>query len=1432
MVARRWPFVLPQVLALSLAVMLFTIDPRSARAQNGPVVSLGEHNGEYVDVTKCVADCFDAVVGYTTAPYYSGDTPHSLQLVYRSSLARPMGLVNVAAWDTTSVHPVRMSVQLVNLSTNAKITFTNGATEYFFACDSTGGYIACDSTSNRLAVQFDASTLATGAYSYSLVVRSYYSTTSFREKTVPIRVLVENERSSPFGAGWTIAGYQRVNLVGDSVLITEGNGSMAFFRRLSCGGSSCSYASPAGDLTTLTYYIYNNCSPVCIWRWSRRYPDGTKIGFRYDGRMDQIYDAHGNMQQWLYDASNQPVTFRDVAAKDISLGYVNGKLRWIKDPGGRSDSITIDASGNLTQIKDAAGGLPFQGVYDGLHRLSRRTDRRGGAWGIAYDFASKLQADTAPPIGTVHGSGERLVVSYLSLASALLVDPALGLGTSFSNPAPAANGATVRAKVTNARGITTTLVLDRFGQPARIEQPLGRTIRFTIDTLGRHIVDSVPPGHLIRYTWSGANLTQWKDSTTGRTINYTYDPTYNLLTRMWGDVDSVVNVLSSDKTKTDSTHVAGAAAWTHFDCTGSNVRCQWTGPNGFFYWMRTVFFSSSGFRNADSVMTKIDTILVAARTRYQYDGHGQRIRTISPVRDTTWTQYDSLGRVTRTIGPQHDTTSYTYDSLYLTQVRDAKGQVYKVWPNALGWPDSTADPAGKIMRFTYDSGGNVVRVVNRRGQAIAFTYDSLDQLRSRVASADTTTYFTDPQGRYTAVANRESVDTVTFDAAGRPVVEISCSVLASGGAPQCFRDSSVYEVRDLRTKLVVTAPGLWSPHTASYHYDTHMLLDTLTNFTGEEQALTYGGEFHDSTRKFLALNNLTLTYGRPPYSPWVRGSASLSFSDTTLTRLAGLAYSFDSLSRVTKHYHGNIARPDTIRSFAYSAGRLVAYADTAYTWSMDACSLSGRGRLGESCDYSKVQSRSASRTPPGFFYDSVGNRKYDPFQGYADPGNRLRRLDSLRMDYDFDGNLTRKRILKRSDSTQVLRTDSLFWSALGQLDSVRSRDSTGALTVRIAFGYDGLGRQVRQSVPGETTHLLWDGGQLIFKLDTLGSRVAYWTYYPGTQEPQSVAFTTPSSGDTTLYYVTDALRNTVALLKSNGGSYLLMNNQFRYGPFGDSLSATGNGVNVGHLWYKGAYYDGYTGLYRMGVRYYDPDVGRFISEDPLGLAAGINQYTFAGNDPVDGYDPSGTCGFLCAVAVGIFTSFVASEVNNLFSHDLSSGLFEGPCDCEGRPCVALGLGLGDCNRVTGSGGSIVPAIGAIAIGAVITAVSRARHHSAQQGCSNFNPGQCASIRAAHQLLQGSSHQLCRILGDLSGSRLQSGRLVWNPSYQGWGHTFIDYPRQGAAQAGVTELGSRAFEPGELGNTLVHEAWHVFSPNDPTDIGAQLKETTCGREVGF
>jgi len=1188
---------------------------------NGPVISLAPHNGVYRAVAKCALDCLDMVAGYSTPPYFSRDIPHSVQLVYRSAQAKPMGMVQVDATDTTTVPPVKMSI-LLKRSDGTFVTFVNGSTELFYAWG-TGA--------NRLAAQFDASSLATGAYVYTVVIRSWRSDGTFRENNVSVRLLILNETNSPFGAGWSIVGLQRLYPQADGgLVITGGDGSIAYFARLttSCqpfgGGTLCttSYASPNGDFTSLVRDSITGGTSLYPYR--RYYPDGAYAYFDPTLRMALVGDRFGNKTTYGYDASNLLVAITDPTGKAASLGYASNRLRWIKDPGGRTDSITIDASGNLSQIKDWAlstgclCGQALQFQYDASHRIVHRSDRRGGGWGFTYDFAGKLAADTTPPV-TANGQSVRLTGGYASVEQRILINPTTGQGTS-SNPAPKVDTAAIRATFTNARGFATQYGLDRFGAAALIQEPLGRTTSFTRDSNSNVLRSVLYSGHTMKYTWNGPDMTQQFDSTTGRTINYTYTASYHQVAVVWGDVDSVVNHWTQPGPECpvpgpcgvlDSTHVGGAG-WTKFTSTPDGRLCNTRDPGG--HTSDCYFTSSGGFWNTDSIRYTLGTV------SYRYDGHGQQVMAIDQVQDTTRAQYDSIGRQVAGIGPLHDTTRFVYDSLYLTKVQDAKGQVYRIWPNALGWADSTKDPAGGVDRYQYDFNGNRTSWTNRNGRTITYTYDSLDQMSSAVADGKTTAFFSDPAGHYGVASNSESVDTLRLDAADRPWLAISCRVLVSGNAPRCFRDSSVYEIRDVRTQAALSAPSIWgnAQFVVAHHYDVHMMLDTLTpghlnTQTGQPITFMYSAEAMDSVRTLTGLNNLTITHSYP----WTHRTDQVQLSDPTLAAKLGTAYNFDNAERLATRYHGSLSQPDTTRSYSYDrAGELIQYADSGHSYAPTSCVWFAGGWWCSGTSDTPWLVRSGS-----YSYDSVYNRK-DPTapNGGLDPANRLRRWQSFRMDYDAVGNMTAKRTLSSADSTKVVRTDSLFWGALGRLDSVRTRDSSGTLTGRVGFGYDGWGRRVRKSTANGTSRYLWDGDSLLAQLDTLGNAVAVYTYYPEMDNVASVL--RRDRGDSTYYHIQDYSRNVLALL-ARTSTGVTIDNQYRYDPFGNGQ---GNNVNnvPNPLQFAGREYDAETQLYYDRARYIDPAVGRFVSEDPIGLDGGINLYAFVGNDPVNGWDPSGT----------------------------------------------------------------------------------------------------------------------------------------------------------------------------------------------------------------
>lgn len=106
---------------------------------------------------------------------------------------------------------------------------------------------------------------------------------------------------------------------------------------------------------------------------------------------------------------------------------------------------------------------------------------------------------------------------------------------------------------------------------------------------------------------------------------------------------------------------------------------------------------------------------------------------------------------------------------------------------------------------------------------------------------------------------------------------------------------------------------------------------------------------------------------------------------------------------------------------------------------------------------------------------------------------------------------------------------------------------------------------------------------------------------------------------TTSYYERDGLGSVTSL--SNGAGAIA--NNYTYDSFGNPAASTGTILNS--FRYTGREFDTATNLYYYRARYYDPNIGRFISEDPIRFKGGVNFYAYVGNNPLNLTDPSGLC---------------------------------------------------------------------------------------------------------------------------------------------------------------------------------------------------------------
>ncbi len=112
------------------------------------------------------------------------------------------------------------------------------------------------------------------------------------------------------------------------------------------------------------------------------------------------------------------------------------------------------------------------------------------------------------------------------------------------------------------------------------------------------------------------------------------------------------------------------------------------------------------------------------------------------------------------------------------------------------------------------------------------------------------------------------------------------------------------------------------------------------------------------------------------------------------------------------------------------------------------------------------------------------------------------------------------------------------------------------------------------------------------------------------------------------------------------------NETYHYDPYGQLTSQPRTAALRTNAWrYAGGYYDVSTGLYKFGIRYYDPATGRWTQRDPVGGSlletVKANPYVYAGDDPVNLVDPTGMDAIsrcLAGAVVGLIIGVIVATI--------------------------------------------------------------------------------------------------------------------------------------------------------------------------------------------
>ncbi|EAY7751891.1 DUF4329 domain-containing protein, partial [Salmonella enterica] len=235
--------------------------------------------------------------------------------------------------------------------------------------------------------------------------------------------------------------------------------------------------------------------------------------------------------------------------------------------------------------------------------------------------------------------------------------------------------------------------------------------------------------------------------------------------------------------------------------------------------------------------------------------------------------------------------------------------------------------------------------------------------------------------------------------------------------------------------------------------------------------------------------------------------------------------------------------------------------------------------------------------------------------GSVVPFNRITSYRGLHYRYDEYGRVVEKR---GRNGTQHYR-----WDAEHRLTEVAV--IRGSTVRRYGYVYDAPGRRVEkheldaEGKPYNRTTFLWDGMRLAQECRLGRSSSLYIYSDQGSHEPLArVDRAAPGEADEVLYYHTDV--NGAPEEMTDGGGNIVW--EAGYQVWGNLTHEKETRPVQQNLRFQGQYLDRETGLHYNLYRFYDPDIGKFISGDPISLRGGINLYAYAPN-PISWIDPLG-----------------------------------------------------------------------------------------------------------------------------------------------------------------------------------------------------------------
>ncbi|MFI7383722.1 RHS repeat-associated core domain-containing protein [Streptomyces sp. NPDC049813] len=935
------------------------------------------------------------------------------------------------------------------------------------------------------------------------------------------------------------------------------------------------------------------------------------------------------------DRSGQPVA--ESAAADpgfYALGV--GQVPWSEFYSAQlSDGVSAQVNygnGNLLltvdgfDIADAGPGLAYGTTFNSLN---------SAGWN-ATSGADYLVEETTPngvsvegPTGAVgvfprDGSGFTPARGYkqdLTEASDkksfTLTSRRTGEKTTFSRSGT--TGVARVSKVEDKNGNATTITYSGTFT-SKITSASGRTLSFTND--GKHITKVTDnTGRSISYTYSGDLIKTFTD-TDGKTTTFDYDASNRLTkvttaegrqTKFTWDSDKVASLT---RVVTNTTGAGNTTAFRYILPPDNNPDAEGvvrvTDPRGKNtlktvdgYWRTKKTEDPLGHTRSKSwgpdndIATATDAMGAAPEdgnvTSYKYDSAFNPTTVTIPTgasATATWVKKGSgyFPETATTASAQKTENGYDASGNLLTSTDSTTGGTGAKWTydynpksgtmECGGLPGqrcSATDPRDKKTSYTYDSKGNLTKVTPPSPlKPITYTYDDLGRQKTMTDGRGTTTTYTyDNRDRIKTQTAGSSTATFTYDGDGN----LKTRATPAGTSTFTYDEQNRERTRALpgtpATSITYDATGnvataVDAAGTVTYGYDDANELTSVTEPGGAKTTFAYDNNGDRTKTTFPGGTTQSVT-------------SDDSSRPTKIEAKSGST----TLSTVSYDYANSGKDTDKVRK------RTTDGAALAYTYDT-------LGRLTKA-----VETKSGSTTAGwAYCYDKAGNRT-----GRSSGTSLPSSCDDAQQKavYDDAGELT-----------SYNGNDAFTYDGAGNETAAAS--PTGTRTAESWTPFTQLGAYTQSGTTTDQTYAGTDNTQRLKAGSTTFTNAAVGVTGQSVSGAATGFIREPSgtlvamkSGGASQYYLTDAQNSVTGLVDASGKRTAT----YSYGPYGEPR--TNSGTNQPFR-YTSAYLDP-SGLYKMGARYYDANLGRFTQPDPSGKEE--NTYLYAAGDPVNNVDPSG-----------------------------------------------------------------------------------------------------------------------------------------------------------------------------------------------------------------